>query len=256
MKREIMTRTKEQKEKRAAYDKIWYQKNRERKAATSKIWYQENKEKIAATNKIWRQENKESLVAKAKVYYQENREKIAAYNKVYQQENREKVAAREKVYRQENKEKVAATSKIWYQENKEKVAARGKIYRQENKEKVAATKKVYQQERYKNDPDFKISQNVRRRLRLALKGNSKAAPTMEIIGCTIEELWLHLESKFEPGMTRENHGRFGWHIDHKKPCCAFDLSDLEQQKICFHYSNLQPLWAKDNLEKGGNYNEE
>jgi len=101
-----------------------------------------------------------------------------------------------------------------------------------------------------------MSQNIRRRLRFALKGNSKAAPTMEIIGCTIEELWLHLESKFEPGMTRKNHGSFGWHVDHKKPCCAFDLSDLEQQKICFHYSNLQPLWAKDNLEKGGKYNEE
>ena len=211
MKREIMTRTKEQKEKTGAYDKVYYQKNKQKKQA---------------------------------------------YGKVYQQENREKISAQEKVYYQKNKEKKAAYNKVYNQKNREKIAAHIKVYQQENKEKIAATKKVYQQERYKNDPDFKISQNVRRRLRLALKGNSKAAPTMEIIGCTIEELWLHLESKFEPGMTRENHGRFGWHIDHKKPCCAFDLSDLEQQKICFHYSNLQPLWAKDNLEKGGNYNEE
>jgi len=204
-----------------------------------------NKEKKAAYNKAYN-----------KIWYQKNRERKAATGKIWHQENKEKVSARNKIYQQENKEKIAAREKVYYQENKEKICARNKVYRQENKEKIAATKKVYQQERLKNDPDFKMSQNIRRRLRFALKGNSKAAPTMEIIGCTIEELWLHLESKFEPGMTRENNGKFGWHIDHKKPCCAFDLSDLEQQKICFHYSNLQPLWAKDNLEKGGKYNEE
>ena len=201
-------------------------------------------------------EQKEKTGAYDKVYYQKNKQKKQAYGKVYQQENREKIAAYMKVYCEENKEQLSQKRKVYNQKNREKIAAHIKVYQQENKEKIAATKKVYQQERYKNDPDFKMSMGVRRRLRLALKGNSKAAPTMEIIGCTIEELWLHLESKFEPGMTRENHGRFGWHIDHKKPCCAFDLSDLEQQKICFHYSNLQPLWAKDNLEKGGNYNEE
>ena len=251
-----MTRTKEQKEKTAAYDKVYYQKNKQKKQAYGKVYQQENREKIVAYMKVYCEENKEQLSQKRKVYNQKNKEKKAAYNKVYQQENREKISAQEKVYYQKNKEKKAAYNKVYNQKNREKIAAHIKVYQQENKEKIAATKKVYQQERYKNDPDFKISMNVRRRLRLALKGNSKAAPTMEIIGCTIEELWLHLESKFEPGMTRENHGRFGWHIDHKKPCCAFDLSDLEQQKICFHYSNLQPLWAKDNLEKGGNYNEE
>ena len=256
MKREIMTRTKEQKEKTAAYDKVYYQKNKQKKQAYGKVYQQENREKIAAYMKVYCEENKEQLSQKRKVYNQKNKEKKAAYNKVYQQENREKISAQEKVYYQKNKEKKAAYNKVYNQKNREKIAAHIKVYQQENKEKIAATKKVYQQERYKNDPDFKMSMGVRRRLRLALKGNSKAAPTMEIIGCTIEELWLHLESKFEPGMTRENHGRFGWHIDHKKPCCAFDLSDLEQQKICFHYSNLQPLWAKDNLEKGGNYNEE
>ena len=228
-----MTLTKEQKEKKAAYDKVYSQKNKEKKAAYAKVYYQENKEKRAAYHKVYNQENKEKRAAYAK----ENKEKKAAYDKVYSQKNKEKKAAYHKVYYQKNKEKRAA-------------------YAKENKEKIAAAKKVYQRKRLKNDTDFKITQNVRRRLLLALKGNRKAGPTMELIGCTVAELWLHLESKFEPGMTRENHGRFGWHIDHKKPCCAFDLSDLEQQKICFHYSNLQPLWAKDNLEKGGKYNEE
>ena len=74
---------------------------------------------------------------------------------------------------------------------------------------------------------------------------------MELLGCSIEKLWEHLESKFQPGMTRENHGK--WHIDHIRPCISFNLTDLEQQKICFHYTNLQPLWAEDNLKKGAKY---
>ena len=70
------------------------------------------------------------------------------------------------------------------------------------------------------------------------------------MGCSIEELKIHLEKQFRDGMSWNNYGMYGWHIDHIKPCSAFDLTDLEQQKICFHYSNLQPLWAKENLSKG------
>ena len=65
----------------------------------------------------------------------------------------------------------------------------------------------------------------------------------------MEELWVHLERQFTQGMTKENHGKYGWHVDHIKPCSSFDLSDIEQQKLCFHYTNLQPLWAKDNIKK-------
>ena len=72
-------------------------------------------------------------------------------------------------------------------------------------------------------------------------GARKAARTMELIGCTIAEVRTHLESKFLPGMTWENCGRNGWHIDHHKPCKRFDLTDPEQQRLCFHFTNLKPL---------------
>ena len=95
---------------------------------------------------------------------------------------------------------------------------------------------------------FKLRHNCRARIGKVLKGKSKSAPTMKLIGCTIEELWAHLESKFEPWMTRENHGL--WHVDHIKACSKFDLTDPAQQRKCFHWSNLQPLEAVANIRKG------
>ena len=87
---------------------------------------------------------------------------------------------------------------------------------------------------------------------MALKRKRKSRSTMKLLGCSVEECWKHLESKFQPGMTRENHGK--WHIDHIIPCAAFDLRCPVQQLTCFHYSNLQPLWAEQNLSKGAKLN--
>ena len=84
---------------------------------------------------------------------------------------------------------------------------------------------------------------------MALSGRFKYGTTFDLIGCSSEFLRNHLKSQFTEGMTWENYGYYGWHIDHIKPCASFDLSDIEQQKLCFHYSNLQPLWAKDNMKK-------
>ena len=79
---------------------------------------------------------------------------------------------------------------------------------------------------------------------------NKYFSTFELIGCTIAELKTYLEKQFEIDMHWKNHSIKGWHIDHIKPCASFDLTDPEQQKACFHFSNLQPLWAKDNYSKG------
>lgn len=86
----------------------------------------------------------------------------------------------------------------------------------------------------------------------ALSGvGAKSARTIELLGCPVWRLKFYLAVLFDPGMTWENHGE--WHIDHIRPCKSFDLSDPSQQRECFHYSNLQPLWAPDNLIKGDKY---
>ena len=108
--------------------------------------------------------------------------------------------------------------------------------------------------KWRGIPENKLANSQRRRVGRALKGIVKSNHTLEMIGCSAIELKDYIESKFQYGMSWENYGREGWHVDHIRPCASFDLSDPEQQEECFHYTNLQPLWAKDNLSKGSHYN--
>jgi hypothetical protein len=87
----------------------------------------------------------------------------------------------------------------------------------------------------------------------AINGRNKSAKTQDLLGCSIEDLKKHLEASFEPGMTWDNWQHDGWHIDHIRPCASFDLTDPGQQRQCFHYTNLQPLWAADNIRKGAKH---
>lgn len=110
---------------------------------------------------------------------------------------------------------------------------------------------TYQKERRTNDPNFKISSNLRSRLSTALRRHHKRGSAVRDLGCSIDELWEHLAIKFEVGMTKENYGE--WHLDHIRPLTSFDLTDKEQFLIAVHYTNLQPLWAADNKQKGAKY---
>ena len=111
-----------------------------------------------------------------------------------------------------------------------------------------------QAERVATEPAYHVRKNLRNRLRKFVLGQKKGSIS-KLIGCEWESLIAHLESQFKPGMTWENYGTIfehgdGWHIDHIRPCNSWpDLTDIEQQKECFHWSNLQPLWAKENLQK-------
>lgn len=97
-------------------------------------------------------------------------------------------------------------------------------------------------------PELRIVENLRRRTRAVLEGINKSAATLELIGCSPKQLKAHLERLFVDDMSWDNYR--AWHIDHIKPCGSFDLTISTEQIKCFHYTNLQPLWATDNLEKG------
>ena len=166
--------------------------------------------------KKWRLKNKEHLLQYRKEYYLKNKEYLKECMKEYQ---------KTRTYKRYRKEY-----------NKE--------YNLKNRERS----NQYKRERRKTDPNWKLREYLGTRIWWALKGIAKSKRTMKLIGCTIEELWDHLESKFTDGMTRENQGK--WHVDHIKACSKFDLTDPAQQGECFHYTNLQPLWALDNMKKG------
>jgi hypothetical protein len=120
------------------------------------------------------------------------------------------------------------------------------------------TKNYFIKNPYKVDPikalKRRISVNLRNRLNRAIKGNYRTGSAVRDLGCSINGVKSHLESLFQPGMTWENYGCKGWHIDHITPLNAFDLCDLQQVKKACHYMNLQPLWAKDNISKSDRAN--
>jgi len=144
---------------------------------------------------------------------------------------------------------VKTTAKQYYFDNKTKVLNRAKSYYTDNKEMVRKYQNSYRKKRCKEDHSFRIFLSLRSRLVNALKGKYKTATTEKLLGCSREELIEHLESQFTENMNWGNYGRNGWQIDHTLPCSDFDLSSEEQQKKCFHYTNLRPLWAEENLAR-------
>ena len=130
--------------------------------------------------------------------------------------------------------------------------ARQKKYYLNNKEKRIKDSVNYYNKRRKVDNNFRLKINLKSRLTKAINLNNKSNNTMVLLGITnIEFLWKHLEKTFKPGMTRENYGK--WHVDHIIPCASFDLSNPEEQFKCFNYTNLQALWAHENLSKSDKY---
>lgn len=168
-------------------------------------------------------------------------------NAIYYIENKEILNRTSSQYYQEHKDKITSNHKIWVENNKVYLAEYGREYREIHKDEL----RIYDRNKhhkYKHNINYRITKNMRRRVLDAIKRNPKQSTTLKLVGCSIEELKLHLESLFLPSMSWDNYGQ--WHIDHIIPCSSFDLSNQNEQKKCFHYTNLQPLWAADNLKKG------
>lgn len=155
-----------------------------------------------------------------------------------------------KNYRKNNILKPKESQKIWNEKNKEKRKLYRKLWYQENKESIRKSQKRYKKY-YAKNTNVRILNNLRSRLCHGLKNNAKRGHTLELLGCTIFELKNYLENQFTEGMNWENYGK--WHIDHKRPLASFDLNIPENQAKACHYTNLQPLWAVDNLMKSDSW---
>jgi hypothetical protein len=156
-------------------------------------------------------------------------------------------------YKRKNYERYLEIMRIacrkYYKKNKKKENERSRLYKLKNKIKLKKKANIYYKKRRKTDMEFRLLSNMRTRINHALKGKyKKSKKTRDLLGCTVEEFKKYIESKFKPGMNWEK--RHLIHIDHILPCSSFDLTKPEEQAKCFHYTNLQPLWASENLSKG------
>lgn len=136
-----------------------------------------------------------------------------------------------------------------YLKKQELIKNQARSWYSNNKVQAAQSKR----NRLNSNIQSRLGDVLRSRLNKALKRSTKTGSAVADLGCSIDELKTYLESKFKPGMTWENYGRYGWHIDHVIPISLFDLSDSEQLKKACNYANLQPMWAKDNWSKGAKW---
>lgn len=146
-----------------------------------------------------------------------------------------------------NKEKRSQESKRYYQKNKQKILEYAKDWRGKNKQLVNKLAREYARKRRASDIHFKVKCNLRTRLYFAIRKECKKGSAVRDLGCSIAELKAYLESKFQPGMSWDNYGK--WHIDHIRPLASFNLNDKLQFVEACHFTNLQPLWARDNILK-------
>ena len=243
-----------------------------KKCIRSKKWIAENPEKAKENNAKWRAENPDyPAIWRAENpdynanWYAENTEKVKQDNAKWRAENPEKKKAQNAKWRAENPEKQKVINANWYAENAEKLNQDSAKRYAENPEKKKAQNAKWKAENPKKLKEHQRKQRSRpeNKLRSAVSmafkkiGQNKPTDTLALLGCTWEEAKAHFESLFLEGMTWENHGRGEgkWQIDHIRPVASFKGASEEELKQMNHISNLQPLWAIDNIKKGDKWEE-
>jgi len=189
-----------------------------------------------------------------KDYYNNNRYKILHHKKLYYAINRDEIAKRNKRYDISERGKTIRKSWRMSEQGKECLRSINKKYRLTKKGRN--NKRLISKKFYDNNS---ISKSISVRINRTLNGNKCNNSWNTLVGYTIEKLKNHIESLFQPGMSWDNYGKFGWHIDHKIPVSSFNITSYECEdfKKCWALENLQPLWWRDNLRKGNKvaYNE-
>jgi len=173
------------------------------------------------------------------------RRETEGYNpRVLDKRTKEEKIERLNKWKENNPEKVKSSQKKW----REKQNEYSKLWKENNPEKVKENRK-----KYRTNPKTKLTESVRRRIKkyMLIKNITKRNKTFEIVGCSPDELKNYLEGLFVDVMSWDNYGLYGWHIDHKIPLSSANTEE-ELLSLC-HFTNLQPMWAQDNLKKGKSF---
>jgi hypothetical protein len=206
----------------------------------------------AENQRRYRAKNKEKVRSLQDEYYELNKQRISDYNKnrlLNESEEQRKIRLeRNKAYKKANKDKINQDARNMSDEKK---LHRNKVRRehyQKNLSEKREKKRIYEKTLKQKDLKSRVIANIRTRIWHVIK--NKTIGSIELTGCPIEQLILYIESKFQSGMNWDNYGKYGWHIDHIIPLSSFNLSNPDELRTACHYTNLQPLWASDNLCKG------
>lgn len=210
-------------------------------------------EKQREYHRAWRARNPEKVRAAQRKYAETHRAERREQVKQYHALNKPRANERMRKWREKHRETYSAYRRRRHKLNINGCRTTKERWNKNNKEKA----REYDRKRYAKrrlDRTYLLSCSLRSRINALLRGSRKTSVSaVKFLGCSIADLKIYLESKFEPGMTWENHGRgtgkHKWHVDHIMPCAIFDLSKPEHQKRCFHFSNLQPLFAAENIRK-------
>lgn len=166
---------------------------------------------------------------RTQVWKQKNRGKVHNYNIGWNNVHKEEIKARNKKYKEDHKEEL-----------KEKVKNR--------RDEINAYRRKYSKKRYAEDLDYKITCILNSRMKGLINGEYRSKTALKLLGCTLEDFRLWIESLFDKNMSWENHGTV-WHYDHVIPCALFDQADPDEQEKCWHWSNYQPLFGSENMSK-------
>lgn len=210
--------------------------------AASKRYREKNKLKAQKAEKEWRKNNQEHCRVQRRIRYQKDKEKFLKYNKDWKEKNP-----------QEYKVSQSLSRKKWYTIHKEKVLEYNEVWRNSNKDKVKnwgndlEKTRIWYKNKLKNDLGFRLRSYTSSRIHAMLNGK-KTISTLELLGCNIQFYKEYLEKRFQSNMTWDNHG-IVWEIDHVIPVSQFDLTDPEQQRLAFHWSNTRPLLKQNNRKR-------
>lgn len=244
----------ERKNRKKEQNKKYRLNNLEKDKRNHKKYYKNNKEEILKKRKLYNIKHKEEIKLRQKQYNLKHKEEMKSKKKEYALNHREHLKEKKKEYQLIHKEQIRERRRKYYIKNRDRIREKVKNYQlKRDKTQYRKYYRKYHLERRKKDINFMLRHRIRNRIFMALKGGYKSAKTMDLLGCSIDQLKEHLNlTAIKNGYKNFDINNFNgkqWHIDHVIPCCAFDLSDPLQQKECFNYKNLQILSAKDNILK-------
>jgi len=237
-----------------------FQKNKKKRMAKSLEWQRSEKGGKYRSDYYKHGSKRKREVVKKEVTPEVYQQQHAKQFTSFMDETREERSKKKKEYYENKKQSILEKQKEYRKRRIEKdpgflVRERERIRKYKHTRKYKDKANAHKRQRLKNDPKYKLKENLRNRVRKFLQG-AKSTNTESLIGCTWKRLLSHIENQFHGGMSWQNQGE--WEIDHIIPCNAFkDELHLESnQRVLCWFQNLQPLWREDNRAKGGKYKEE